>query len=145
MTIMSLSLLGLATGHGCTSAGSPGVNSVAPATASPATASGFLPAACEQREGDLYRTLVASTIEALGTRHVLTVSCAGTHSLYLARAQALEIAPLLGQPVCVRYRYVDQPRPAMPCLRPPCPESERVLDLVEILPAASTHAACGNP
>ena len=61
MTIASLALLGLATGHGCTSAGPPGVNSVAPATAS-----GFLPAACEQREGDLYRTLVASTIEALG-------------------------------------------------------------------------------
>ena len=51
MTIVSLALLGLATGHGCTSAGPPGVNSVAPATAS-----GFLPAACEQREGDLYRT-----------------------------------------------------------------------------------------
>ena len=88
---------------------------------------------------------MASKIEALGTRHVLTVSCEGTHSLYLARSQAIDIGRLLGRPVCARYRYVDQARPPMPCLRPPCPETERVLDLVEIRPAASPDAACGNP
>ena len=136
-----------AVSQSCTSASSSVANSdPAPGTAPPsATAPGFLPALCEQRSGDLYRTLVASTIEALGTRHVLTVSCEGTHSLYLARAQAIDIAKLLGQPVCARYRYVDHPRPPMPCLRPPCPESERVLELVEVRPAASPHAACGNP
>jgi hypothetical protein len=144
--IVSLSLLWLAAGYGCSSAATPVASSDPTAAVPPrATAPGFLPAHCEERSGDLYRTLVASKVEALGTRHVLTVSCEGTHSLYLARSQKIDIAKLLGQPVCARYRYVDQPRPPMPCLRPPCPESERVLDLVEVRPAASPHAVCGNP
>ena len=144
--VASLSLLWLAAvGYGCSFAGSPVANSGPPSTAPPATAPGFLPAACEQRSGDVYRTLVASKIEALGIRHVLTVSCEGTHSLYLARSQAIDITKLLGQPVCARYRYVDQSRPQMPCLRPPCPESERVLDLVDVRPARSSQAACDNP
>lgn len=144
--VASLSLLWLAAvGYGCSSAGSPVANSGPPSTAPPATGPGFLPAICEQRAGDVFRTLVASKIEALGTRHVLTISCEGTHSLYLARAQEIDLAKLLGQPVCARYRYVDQPRPPMPCLRPPCPESERVLELVEVRAAASPQAGCGNP
>ena len=131
--------------YGCSSLSSSVAETDPPAAGTaPAPAAGFLPAACEQRSGDDYRTLVASRIEGLGPRHVLTVSCEGTHSLYLARAQAFDLAPLLGQPVCARYRYIDQPRSPMPCLRPPCPDSERVLELIEVRPAPSPHAACAR-
>jgi len=140
-----LALVCLAAVYGCSSPGSSVANTDSPAAAPPATASGFLPAACEERSGGLYRTLVASRIEGLGPRHVLTIACEGTHSLYLAREQAIDIAKLLGQPVCARYRYVDQPRSPMPCLRPPCPDSERVLELIEVRPAPSPQAACAYP
>jgi protein SCO1 len=106
---------------------------------------GFLPAECEARSGELRGAVVASRIDKLGTRYVLTVSCKGTHSLYLARAQPFDVATMLGQPLCVRYRYVDEPRAPMPCLRPPCPDRERVLELAEVRPAASPEATCGDP
>ena len=118
-----------AVSQSCASAGTSARSDPSPGTpqAAVGTAS-FLPPRCEQRVDDLYRTLVASKIEQLGTRYVLTVACEGTHSIYLAR-----------------YRYLDQLRPRMPCLRPPCPETERVLDIVEVRPAASPQAGCGAP
>ena len=143
---VALSLLWLAAGYGCTPRGSAVEPSGLPAPEPPAASvRGLLPPACEARSGDVYRTLVASRIEALGARHVLTIACEGIHILYLGRAQPIDITPLLGQPICASYRYVDQPRSPMPCLRPPCPEGERVLSLVEVRSATATNAPCGNP
>lgn len=144
---LSLFLIAMAAvSQSCTSAGSAASSDPSPGApqAAVGTAS-FLPPRCEQRTDDLYRTLVASKIEQLGTRYVLTVSCEGTHSIYLKPSQAIDFAALLGQPICARYRYVDQLRPRMPCLRPPCPETERVLDIVEVRPATSPQAGCGSP
>jgi hypothetical protein len=125
-------------GHGCASANSPVAGSATP----PDRATGFLPARCEQRADDLYRPVVPATIERLGTRPVLTVACDGTHSIYIKPGSTVDPTPLIGQPVCVRYRYVVEPRPAMPCLRPPCPDRERVVDIVE---ARLTSRAAGCP
>ena len=125
----------------CTSAAPPPTGT---ASASAVVPSGFLPPRCEQRADDLYRPVVAATIETLGTREVLTVTCDGTHSIYVAARSTVDPKPLLGQPVCVRYRYVDQPRPPMPCLRPPCPDRERVVDIVEAR-ATTREAGCGTP
>jgi hypothetical protein len=135
-----------AVNQSCTSAGSAAGTDPPPGTSQAATGTAtFLPPQCEQRADDLYRTLVASRIAQLGTRYVLTISCEGTHSIYLKPSQAIDFAALLGQPICARYRYVDQLRPRMPCLRPPCPETERVLDIVEVRPATSPQAGCGTP
>jgi hypothetical protein len=123
-------------GQGCASAGSPGAGSATP----PDRATGFLPPRCEQRTDDLYRPVVSATIEMLGARPVLTVSCDGRHSIYIKSGSAVDPA-LIGRPICVRYRYVEQPRPVMPCLRPPCPDRERVVDIVEARPA-SGDAGC---
>jgi hypothetical protein len=125
---------------GCTSAGPTATAASALSVASP----GFLPAPCEQRAGDLYRPVVPSTIETIGARHVLTVSCDGTHSIYIAASSTVDPTPLHGRVLCVRYRYVDQPRPLMPCLRPPCPERERVVDIVEAR-ITSREAGCSTP
>lgn len=145
----ALSLLFIAmaaASQSCTTPGSVASSNPPAGTSQAAIGStGFLPPRCEQRVDDLYRTLVASTIEELGTRYVLTVSCDGTHSIYLKPSQAIDFAKLLGWPICPRYRYVDQLRPRMPCLRPPCPETERVLDIVEVRPATSPQAGCGTP
>jgi hypothetical protein len=92
----------------------------------------------------MHRPVVPAIIETIGARPVLTVSCEGTHSIYIATSSTVDPTPLLGRTVCVRYRYVDQPRPLMPCLRPPCPERERVVDIVEAR-VTSREAGCGTP
>ena len=127
--------------QGCTSAASPPTS---PAATSAVVPAGFLPPGCEQGADDLFRPVVAATIETLGSRQVLTVTCDGTHSIYVAARSTVDPMPLIGQPVCVRYRYVDQPRPPMPCLRPPCPDRERVVDIVEAR-VTTREAGCGTP
>ena len=139
-TLLAVIVL-MATAQSCSSASS---SVSGTASTSPGARTGFLPAQCEQRAGDLYRPTVPSTIETIGARHVLTVSCDGTHSIYIASAPTVDPTPMLGRPVCVRYRYVDEPRPLMPCLRPPCPERERVVDIVEAR-VTSREAGCGTP
>jgi hypothetical protein len=129
------------TAEGCTSVGP---TATAAASTSSVAPPGFLPTQCEQRAGDLYGPVVPSTIETIGARHVLTVSCDGTHSIYIAASSMVDPTPLLGRLVCVRYRYLDQPRPVMPCLRPPCPERERVVDIVEAR-LTSREAGCRTP
>ena len=98
--------------------------------------------ACEVRTGDLYRTATAARIETVGGRPVLTLSCDGQRSIYLRVPSSVDLAGLAGQPSCARYRYVDQRRSPMPCVRPPCPDTERVLDLVDVRPAAGPAAIC---
>ena len=127
--------------QGCTSAAPPAAGAAPASTVAPA---GFLPPRCEERADELYRPVVPATIEILGTRQVLTVTCDGAHSIYVAARSTVDPQPLIGRSVCVRYRYVDQPRPPMPCLRPPCPESERVVDIVEAR-VTTREAGCGTP
>jgi hypothetical protein len=94
---------------------------------------------CERTRGDLSEVLVPSVIERLGTRYVLTVPCDGTHSIYIKGSPGIDLASLLGQPVCVRYRYVEERRVPSPCVRPPCPPAvERVLDIAEVRPPVAT-------
>jgi hypothetical protein len=137
-----LAVIGLmAAGQSCTFAGSPASEST---STPPRARTGFLPARCEQRADDLYRPIVPSTIETIGERRVLTVACDGTHSIYIATVSTIDPTPLLGRSICVRYRFLDQPRPPMPCLRPPCPDRERVVDIVEAR-VTSREAGCGTP
>jgi len=139
--LVAVIMLMATAGQSCTSAGS---SASGAASTSPGAHASFLPPRCEQRADDLYRPVVPSTIETIGARRVLTVACDGTHSIYIAASSAIDLTPLLGRPVCVRYRYLDQPRPLMPCLRPPCPERERVVDIVEAR-ITSREAGCGTP
>jgi hypothetical protein len=135
-----MTLMAAAT-SGCTSAGPTAAGT---ASTSSVASPGFLPPQCEQRADELYRPVVPSTIETIGGRHMLTVACDGTHSIYIAARSTVDPTPLPGRLLCVSYRYMDQPRPAMPCLRPPCPERERVVDIVEAR-ITSREAGCRTP
>lgn len=139
----SLALVALSVAvHGCASTTAPAASDEAPIAP---VARALLPEGCEQRLDDGYRTPVAARIQALGTRYVLTFSCQGIHAVYLARTQAMDYAPYVSQPICARYRYIEEARPSRPCLRPPCPDSERGIQLVEIRRAAGPEAACTSP
>jgi hypothetical protein len=111
-----------------------------PASSGSAPGAGWiLSPRCERTREELSEVLVPSVIERLGTRYVLTVPCDGTHSIYIKAAPGIDLASLLGQPVCVRYRYVEERRVPSPCVRPPCPPAvERVLDIAEVRPPVAT-------
>lgn len=139
----SLTLIALSVAvHGCASATKPAASDEAPVA--PVTRA-LLPEGCEQRVDDLYRTPSAVRIQALGTRYILTFGCQGMHGIYLARTQVMDYAPYVSQPICARYRYIEEARPSRPCLKPPCPDSERGIQLVEVRRANGPEAACTAP
>ena len=140
--VVSLSLL-----PACGTHGSPLTAGVPPAE-DDGGQKGFFPARCEQRVGDLYEIRMPATIDPIGSRFVLTVSCEGTHRIYLKSSMSIDFASIVGVSICARYRYVEHPLPNTPCVRAPCPDViERVLDIVDLWPAFTvpSQPECRTP
>src|SRR5262245_49391564 len=112
--VVSLSLLAA-----CGTHGSPPTTGV-PSAEDDGAQKGFFPARCEQRVGDLYEIRMPATIDPFGSRFVLTVACEGTYRSYLKSSTSIDFASIVGLPICVRYRYVEQRLQNTPCVRAPC-------------------------
>ena len=94
-------------------------------------------ASWERQVGSVFENRGVAKVERLGTRWVLTVMCAGTHSVYLDDTK-IDLNNYAKGFVNARYRWVTR-QVDVKCPVAPCPRvSERRIALEQLTPVTMT-------
>jgi hypothetical protein len=80
-------------------------------------------------------------IEKVGNRYLLTIDCAGIHSVYATGNHDVDLDRYLGTSVRVRYGYTTVVNPNIRCVQPPCnPALETIAVITQVEPLTRVEA-----